>query len=241
MSGFEWSIVSVEVTIGELKKKQKKPPTRTADVAAGASSVGGSRKRPRTETGPPPRGGDVEQRGRKKKTVATTKKSRHMEWRAGQSYELIREGRPVTEDQIDALTDSERLAEDMFFIFKHRDTYMDRNTDIPQYEAVFLCSPTGTKDPSAAWKRDKVALVDGQLPENYRYIRTQKRHLDQAYTKSERKDRKRMWDLMEDGTPYWVCRYAFRIKNERAVKQRHEEKKRRLRQAQRQEKNETVE
>jgi len=232
MSGFQWSILTVEVTIGELKKKQKEPPTKGAaggaDVAKAKAKATKRARSPAGVTGPPPFGGDGRRRKKKPR-----KQSRHMQWRAGQSYKLIREGTPITEDQIDTLTDNEELAEDMFFIFKHRDEYMDRNETTPQYEAVFLCAPTGTEDPVKAWNRDKVALSDGQLPENYRYTRTQKRHLDKAYTKSERKDRSRMWEILGDGTPYWVDRYVHRVKNERAVKQRHEEKKRRQRQAQR--------
>lgn len=196
MSGFEWSIVSVEVTIGDLKRKQKQPRRAPSE----------SRKR-----GPSP----------------LSKKSRHMSWSAGTTYSLIRKGTVITEDDIDRLYDSDGLKESMFFIFKHRDPDQNRNEDIPLYEAAFLCAPPNTANPHEDWKRRNKGA---KLPLNYRYIRVQKRHLEQAYPNSERRDKSRMWDVDEEsGCPYYVDRYAFRVQNERVVKQRHENKKRVMR------------
>jgi len=192
--GFEWCIVSVQVTVGELKRRQKE------DIVRG-----------------PTDGADVAVISRK-----TKRSSRHVEWHMGWGYALIREGVPLTEAALDAKFKRGELKEEMLFIFKHRDPEMNRNEDIPLFEAAFLCAPPNTPHP---------AVTDlKKLPQNYRYIRAQKRHLDQAYSNSGMRDKARMWNVDEtSGVPYWVDRHAFTIQNERAVKERHEEKKRRQR------------
>jgi hypothetical protein len=191
--GFEWTVVSVKVTVGELKKKQQDERKKRSfhDVAAGQHKIA---------------------------PLKAAKKSRHMEWRAGTGYKLIRKGIPITLASIDSLFEQGTLKEEFFFIFQHKDPEMNRNEDIPLYEAAFLCAPPNTEDPQRTWEADEL--------EGFRYIRTQKRHLEQAYNNSGRKDKTLMWNVDEvTGAPYCVDRYAFRVQNERVVKKRHEDKK----------------
>lgn len=225
MSGFEWSIVKVHVTIGEFRNNQKNGP---ADVSIRIGTKSPN-KRIRTLTASPPAGKETRQ-------TKVRKKSRHMHWNAGQSYALVREGIPLTEAQIDEFANNNKLTEDMFFIFKHRDQYQNRNEDIPLFEAVFLCAPPNSTDPMESWKRYKQQLWKEcdiskiTLPAGYCYVRTQKRHLSLAYNNSKRTDRERIWDVLHDGSPYWVDRHAYVVENEREVKKRHQAKKRRERQ-----------
>jgi hypothetical protein len=215
MSGFDWSIVSVQITVGDLKRKQKQGAVVSNDNRRRRRHR--HHKKTKISIVPP------------SPTVAV-KKSRHMNWSAGATYVLIRNGTVITEDAIDALYDKNELNESLFFLFKHHDPDQNRNENIPLYEAAFLCAPPNTANPHEDWKRHNNVVHGRKLPVNYRYIRVQKRHLEQAYPNSERKDKTRMWDVDEDtGCPYYVDRYAFRVQNERVVKQRHENKKRVMR------------
>ncbi len=115
-------------------------------------------------------------------------------------YALLRAGIPIrNEAEAAALFSNGTIEEEYFYLFKNTDPKVQRNQVIPVYEAAYYCS-------------------DG----NY-YIRVQKRYLKKAYAKKQRCDKSRMWDLLEDGTPYWVDRHAFCKQGQRENKKRYQE------------------
>jgi hypothetical protein len=112
-------------------------------------------------------------------------------------YNLLRAGDLIikSEAEIPSLNDEKH-----FYIFVHKDTNMHRNQDVPAFEAAYL-----TKEG--------------------RYLRVQKCHLRQAYSKCKRTDLTKMYDMMPDGTPYWVDRFIFSKESQRQSKRKYENKK----------------
>lgn len=135
--------------------------------------------------------------------AATAAKSRHVTWTPGVQYECVRKGTRVltSEGELDELFSkrSSDIHERLFFIFRNRDPSVERNANVPLYEACYACA-------------------DG------RYLKVQKCHLKLAYTHAERTDAARAWDVDEHGVPYWVDRYAMCKMKLRVNKQRYEKK-----------------
>lgn len=131
------------------------------------------------------------------------KKGRHVAWKPNQ-YTLLRSGTPVSSTKdIDILYNQDAITENLFHLFKNTDDSLqsERDDTIPLYEAVYY------------------VLTPSPL-----YIRVQKKHLQMAYSKMDRADKSKMWDILEDGTPYWVDRYIFTKLGQRDSKRRYEEK-----------------
>lgn len=122
---------------------------------------------------------------------------RHVAWDPSH-YQLIQAG-----NVLNAISDIDRLASEgaieysLFHIFICRDI-CERNDTLPRYEAVYQCNQT--------------------------YYRVQKKHLEMAYRKLGRCEKARMWDILNDGTPYWVDRYCFTKMGQRDSKRRYESK-----------------
>lgn len=141
--------------------------------------------------------GAVEQRlslksRKKQKTSATLpssgKKGRHVVWLQESNYDLVKAGIPIkTEIDAEALYKQEQplMDESYFYIFKHKNANdMERNAQIPVYEAVYFCSDLN------------------------KYIRVQKCHLKRAYQNVQKTNIKKAWHIdPETGVPYWVDRY----------------------------------
>lgn len=140
----------------------------------------------------------------KKKQKTTTlvakdkNKMRNVRFDPSLYYKLIRPGKVVVqyEGDIPNLADDEAN----FYIFAHVDEKLHRNQDVPVFEAALL-----TK-------------------QGY-YLRVQKCHLRQAYSKCKRTDLNKMYELMPDGTPYWVDRFIFSKESQRQSKRKYENKK----------------
>lgn len=116
----------------------------------------------------------------------TKKKKRLLSWNPDTTYTLVRPGIPITRDQLESDDNQHHHTEAHLFIFKHKDHQnIKRNALVPLYEAVYEIGP-GI------------------------YIRAQKCHLEKAYTKCGRKDKKRADEILPDGTPYWVDRFGHR-------------------------------
>lgn len=130
----------------------------------------------------------------------STKIGRHVVWNPYDQYALLRKGIPIrNEAEAAALFTDGTIDEAYFYLFKNTDSKVQRNQIIPIYEAAYYCSET-----------------------NY-FIRVQKRYLKKAYAKMQRGDKSRMWDVMEDGTPYWVDRHAFCKQGQRENKKRYQQ------------------
>lgn len=128
------------------------------------------------------------------------KKGRHVTFIPGPTYSCIREGSRVfsNELEIDELYKQKNLEESVFYIFRHTDVHLDRNEEIPVYEAVYNVNGT--------------------------FVKAQKCHMTQAYVKSKRTKLDLMWSVVQDETPYWVDRYAFSKEKQRMSKLRKREK-----------------
>lgn len=125
---------------------------------------------------------------------------RHVKWNPGQEYVCVREGVEMeSELDLDHLYKTKQLKESLFYIFKNVDKNVERNEDVPLYEAVYSCAG--------------------------RYYVVQKRHLKQAYANSKRNDIKQMWTILEDGVPYYVDRYAYCRQSQLESKKRYENKR----------------
>ena len=138
---------------------------------------------------------------RKKNTTSgATPKGRHVKWIPSTlGYIQIRQGRPLESvHKIDDLFKNDAVEESHFYIFKRDDAFLDRNEDIPLYEAVYKCGST--------------------------FYRVQKKHLSCAYRKMGRCNKASMWNILEDGTPYWVDRYCISMMGQRDSKKRYEAK-----------------
>lgn len=133
---------------------------------------------------------------KKKAKVSSKEKMRNVAFDPT-NYNLMRAGNVVvaSETDIPSLCDEQN-----FYIFVHKDTNMHRNQDVPAYEAAYL-----TKQG--------------------RYLRVQKCHLRQAYSKCKRTDLTKMYSMMPDGTPYWVDRFIFSKESQRQSKRKYENKK----------------
>jgi len=129
--------------------------------------------------------------------------SRHVRWDPGTTYELVRAGAPWrTTQDIDDAHRRGALTEAHLCVFRHSGA-IDRNADVPKYEAVHMIAGNAT----------------GGAPQ---YVRAQKCHLHQAYTNSGRADMRCAWALGDDGLPYWVDRYAFCRVKQRQAKSRYD-------------------
>lgn len=121
---------------------------------------------------------------RKRKTDTTTRKGRHVMWSPGTNYICVRKPEIILSgEEVETMFKSKQLHEKHFYIFKNNDPHVERNEEIPLYEAVY--------------KRDNV------------YIKAQKCHMKQAYLNAGRTDNKKIWNILEDDTPYHVDRFAF--------------------------------
>lgn len=130
------------------------------------------------------------------------KKSRCVVWSNKQkAYRCIRKGIDFTSQDALLTQVAERtLTEPFMYIFQHTDKYMERNATIPKYEALWYCAAEQC------------------------YFRSQKAHLQLAYTNSSRTDAKKMWDTDPTTTeqvPYWVDRYAFSVEAQIHSKEKH--------------------
>ena len=153
--------------------------------------------------------GDIDKRvncrKRKKPAAVTPKRTRgtgrHVTV-VPDSYTLIREGKPLESTSvIDTLFAQGSITESLFFLFRRTEDeeLIERNDTMPVYEALYLCGGN-------------------------RYVRVQKKHLEMAYRQLGRSEKARMWDIMSDGTPYWVDRHCFTKMGQRDSKRRYEEK-----------------
>lgn len=148
---------------------------------------------------------EVVERAQKKRPRERNAKSgggggRHVKWNPGQDYVCVRNGVEMeSETALDHLFKTKQLTESLFYVFKNVDTNVERNEDVPLYEAVYLCGG--------------------------RYYVVQKRHLKQAYANSKRNDVKQMWDILEGGVPYYVDRFAYCRQSQLESKKRYENKR----------------
>ena len=135
---------------------------------------------------------------KRKESTRNKSKGRHVKWQSD-GYTLIRSGTALSDvSEIDTLFSSNGLCETHFFIYKRDDPLLGRNEDIPLFEAVYKCG--------------------GML------YRVQKKHLSLAYRKIGRCNKVNMWDILEDGTPYWVDRHCISMMGQRDSKKRYEAK-----------------
>lgn len=115
---------------------------------------------------------------------ATEKKSRRVTWSPGNKYICIKTPTTTSQQQeVEVAFKNKTLSEAHFYIFKNVDPHVERNEEIPAYEAVYKWSEA--------------------------FIKAQKCQLKQAYLNDGRVDSKRIWEIMADGTPYHVDRFAF--------------------------------
>ena len=136
------------------------------------------------------------------KPKALKKNGRHVVWDPREDYTLLREGIPIKNElEAGELFAQDTIDESYFYLFKHNDPKVPRNQLTPVYEAAYYCSDT-----------------------DY-YIRVQKRYLKRAYAKMQRCDKSKMWDVLEDQTPYWVDRHAFCKQGQRASKIKYQKQK----------------
>jgi hypothetical protein len=120
----------------------------------------------------------------KTKDKPLTKVGRHVVWDPNPHYILVRAGIPIRNEQAaDALFKEDTITEAHFYLFCNKDAKVQRNSDVPVYEAAYFCTDT-----------------------RY-YIRVQKRYLKRAYTKLKRTNRTQSHEILSDGTPYWVDRH----------------------------------
>jgi hypothetical protein len=118
--------------------------------------------------------------------VPQQKRGRHVAWKPGDSYALLRGGIAVSnEAAIDALLLQHKCDDAFFYLFKHTDPNLrTRNALVPIYEAAYYCSETD------------------------RYVRVQKCHLRQAYARAGRTNAALSDSIMDDGLPYQVDRHT---------------------------------
>ena len=115
------------------------------------------------------------------------KKRRHVVW-SSHNHEIIREGKAMnnTQDLVDLLDRGEACV-DNFYIWRHTTSGWPRNnSNEPLYEATYY------------------------LKHEKRHVKAQKAHLMQAYRNSNRTNAERRWEVLENGEPYWVDRFAYR-------------------------------
>jgi hypothetical protein len=124
----------------------------------------------------------------KRSSTKTTEKSstsfgRHVEWNP-QNYVMLKAGIPFqVKSDLDAI---ETKTEDLFYIFRNKDPNVQRNVNIPRFEAAYFCEQEG------------------------KYYRVQKSHLKEAYAHEQKIDRTQIWDVdPKTNLPYWVDRFAF--------------------------------
>jgi hypothetical protein len=135
------------------------------------------------------------------KRIAAATAGRNVRWRNAHLYGCIRKGRVFAhQNEIDERYKNQALAEDDFWIFRHHDAQTARGEITPLYEAVY------------------------RVGEEERWFLVQKCHLMSAYVKAKRTRADLMWSLLDDGTPYWVDRYAHRKIKQRSAKKRYEQK-----------------
>jgi hypothetical protein len=119
---------------------------------------------------------------KRQKISSDKKRGRHITWYPNNHYECIREGDLIIEDV--SFLDTHQPEESNFYIFKNTHQHASRDESVPLYEAAYKCA-------------------------NNTWIRVQKKHLKAAYLKCGRKDVTKMYEINEDGLPYWVDRYVF--------------------------------
>ena len=143
----------------------------------------------------------AKKRARSNKSSPSVRDGRHVVWRPGEKYTCIRQGRPIQDEtHAKKLLDAHQTDESYFYIFRSVDPNVQRNPNVPKYEAAYFCSER-----------------------NY-YIRVQMCHLKQAYANAQRTDLSRAFSLMDDGTPYWVDRFAVSMENLRLSRKRYKKK-----------------
>lgn len=135
-----------------------------------------------------------------KKSFITRSGGRHVVWKMAPFYDCIRPGSKIyaSDAEINEIYKQKLIDESYFWIFRHKDTRVQRSEITPLYEALY--------------KR-----ADGQ------YVIVQKCHLAQAYNRAKRTRHDQMWELVGDD-PYWVDRYAFRKTKQKLAKKRYESK-----------------
>lgn len=125
--------------------------------------------------------------------------ARHVKWDLMPLYTCIRDGIPMeSEHAIDTLFKEKRLTQEHFYIFKHMDSNVERNQEVPLYEAVYKCGST--------------------------YIKAQKCHLKQAYIHSGMMDSSMIWNILPSGVPYHVDRFCYARQSQLDSKKRYEKK-----------------
>lgn len=141
---------------------------------------------------------------KKRKTTTQTPGAigRHVRWNPHPNYALVREGSEVIQDEthIQTLHRDGALTMEHMCLFKHRDVHLERNAQIPVYEAAYWCAALGY------------------------YVLVQKRHFVGIYNVSKRRDRTRKWDILDGGDPYWVDRHLFRVLAQEASKRAYDSK-----------------
>ena len=141
---------------------------------------------------------------RKRTSNGVAKKTtvgRHIRWNPDTPpYVCIKNSETnfANESEIDVAFKEGTLSTKHFYIFKNKDPQVVRNQNVPLYEAVYKCGS--------------------------HFVMVQKCHLKQAYCNNGQTNCEHMWDILEDGTPYWVDRYAVCKKNQQISKQKYEKK-----------------
>ena len=141
---------------------------------------------------------------RTKAATATAAAGHNATWRNAHLYACVREGGQVFahEQEINTFYKSRQLEEAHLWLFKHKDARATRNEITPLYEAVWAIGPTDRR----------------------RWVLAQKCHLAFVYGRAKRTRTDAMWSVLEDGTPYWVDRFAYRKVKQKSAKRRYENK-----------------
>lgn len=122
------------------------------------------------------------EKSKRQKICSEKKRGRHIVWNPHNHYECVREGDLIIENT--SFLDTHQAEESNFYIFKNTQLHASRNEDVPLYEAVYKCA-------------------------NNVWIRVQKKHLKVAYARCGRKNMDKMYEMEDNGLPYWVDRYIF--------------------------------
>lgn len=141
-------------------------------------------------------------RARKTLSAQGATSSRHVPWTAEDAshYELVREGIPLaTPGNADRLFAAKEIDETQFYLWKHRDPNLERNPNIPKWEATYYFEDRG------------------------QHARVKKCHLKNAYQRAGRVVHDEMWSV--DKLPYWVDRYAFSKLKQQSSKRKYEDNK----------------
>lgn len=135
--------------------------------------------------------------------ISSSSSSRHVPWTPEDAshYELVREGIPLaTTSDADRLFSNKEIDEAHFYIWKHTDPNLERNPNIPKWEATYY------------------------FEDRAQHARVKKCHLKIAYQRAGRVTHDEMWNVNK--LPYWVDRYAFSKLKQQSSKRKYEDNKR---------------